>query len=148
MSRRLPLARRVACSVAAAMLIATGCSDQGSERIAIQGTVQVEGTPIERATLILMPASQAGPPVTTRIEAGRFAFTRQTGPHAGEYIVRVNPDEASIESIIEVAEQNPRQAAREFGVQRSKGWSHKPSSDATKRIEITPQQKSPLRIDL
>ncbi|EMI20461.1 lipoprotein [Rhodopirellula maiorica SM1] len=131
-----------------AILIASGCSEPEPERIAIHGTIQAEGKPIEHATLILTPVSESAAPVTTRIEAGRFAFTRHTGPYAGEYIVRVNPDEASIEAIIEVAEQDPRQAARKFGAPRSPTSLRKSTAETTKRIEITPQCESPLQIDL
>ncbi|WP_442509777.1 hypothetical protein SH528x_001374 [Novipirellula sp. SH528] len=148
MSRRQPLVYLAYACSGIAMVTASGCSEQEPHRIPIHGTVQVEGKPIEHATLILTPASPKSAPVTTRIEAGRFAFTRQTGPHAGEYTVRVNPDEVSIEAIIEVAEQNPRQAVREFGVHRSPTSARKRSSETAKRIEITPQHDSPLRIDL
>ncbi len=148
MSRRQPLVYLAHACVGIMMVIASGCSEPEPERIPIHGTVQVDGKPIEHATLILTPASQKGVPVTTRIEAGRFAFTRQTGPHVGEYTVRVNPDEASIESIIEVAAENPRQAVREFGVHRSPTLARNRSSETTKRIEIKPQHDSPLRIDL
>ncbi|GAA5507674.1 hypothetical protein [Novipirellula caenicola] len=142
------MAKAMLIAVSISISLATGCSEPAPERIALHGTVQSDGKPIERATLILTPASQTGTPVATRIDTGRFAFTRLTGPYAGEYTVRVNPDEPAIESIIEVAEQDPRKAAREFGVQRSKSLPRNATTNMTKQIEVTPQQKSPLRIDL
>jgi hypothetical protein len=58
-------------------------------------------------------------PVATRISAGKFAFDKLTGPRPGEYVARVNPDEATIEEIADVASQNPHDAARKFNANAS-----------------------------
>ncbi len=138
----------VAFSSAIAIMMIAGCTQNEEGRLAIQGTIEIGDQPIDHATLVLTPTSAGGSTVTTRIESGHFSFTRETGPRAGEYTVRINPDEASIEAIVEVAKRDPNQAAREFRAQPMSSSRRPFEAGANAMINITDNEATPLSIEL
>jgi hypothetical protein len=58
------------------ILMATGC---GSSKPIMEGTVTLEGVPIEKGTIMLMPAGGKGQPAGGGIEAGRYNFPATPG---------------------------------------------------------------------
>lgn len=58
------------------ILMATGC---GSSKPIMEGTVTLDGTPIEKGTIVLMPAGGKGQPAGGGIEAGRYSFPATPG---------------------------------------------------------------------
>ncbi len=110
---------RQGCLLFMGVLTVVGCSGRDDVRMEVSGTVSLQGQPVPSGTLVLTPKEPTAMPTASRVEAGRFAFDTQTGPRPGEYVARINPDEASIEEITEAAEQNPREAAGQFNVNRA-----------------------------
>ncbi|MCO8123098.1 hypothetical protein NHH03_15225 [Stieleria sp. TO1_6] len=113
------------------LFLSVGCSSQDEVRIDVSGTISTGSNPVPDGTLVLTPLDQGEMPVAALIEAGKFAFDATTGPKPGEYLARVNAAEATIEEISEAAQQDPRQAARQFNVNRtsaSAGQSRSPEA--------------------
>lgn len=73
-SRRLPSA---VCLVAVLCLAATGC---GKSKPIMEGLVTLDGVPIEKGTIMLMPAQGKGQSAGGGIVAGRYRITASPGP--------------------------------------------------------------------
>jgi hypothetical protein len=70
-----------------------GCGEGGDNlpREAVSGTVTLDGKPLARGVLQMIPAGQAqGTPCGALIEDGKFAIARRQGPVPGEYVVTIN----------------------------------------------------------
>jgi hypothetical protein len=116
--------------------------------LALQGNVSVNGSPVDASTLILTPNSPGVVPVSARVERGQFAFTKETGPCPGEYTVRINRDEASIEEIIQLASGDPRRAAMDIRELKQSTMQGDALNHATATVRIIPDQGKPLSINL
>ncbi len=90
----------IAVGVVALML--SGCSESGPRRYPIKGTVKLNGQPVNNATVILTPVGE-GLAAAATIRDGAFELPAAVGPSAGEYKVRINPNEAEIEEVAESA---------------------------------------------
>jgi hypothetical protein len=73
-SRRFPYA---ACLVAALCLAAAGC---GKSKPIMEGLVTLDGTPIEKGTIMLIPATGKGQSAGGGIVAGRYRITASPVP--------------------------------------------------------------------
>jgi hypothetical protein len=124
-----------------------GCGDNDDGRLALQGNVSVNGSPVDASTLILTPNSPGVVPVSARVERGQFAFTKETGPYPGEYTVRINRDEASIEEIIQLASGDPRRAAKDIR-ELQQSTVQDDVNHATATVRIIPDQGKRLSINL
>jgi hypothetical protein len=81
----------------AASLAGCGEAGDGLPREAVSGTVTLDGKPLARGVLQMLPAGQGGgTPCGALIEDGKFAIARRQGPVPGEYVVTINssPDGA------------------------------------------------------
>lgn len=76
----------------------TGCDDAKPPRFPIRGIVTLNGQPIDNATVILTP-KEKGLAASAQIQAGVFELPAEVGPNAGEYYVRINPNEIEVEEI-------------------------------------------------
>lgn len=108
------------CSLSMVVLLSiAGCSVSEEVRIDASGTVNLDGRPVQSGTLVLTPKVNGQMPVASRIESGHFVFDAETGPLPGDYVARVNPDEATIEEISAAAAEDPRGAAKQFHANRT-----------------------------
>ncbi len=74
----------------------SGCVESLQQRCAIKGTVKINGQPINDATLILTPIGE-GLAAAATIQDGSFELSADVGPSAGDFNVRINPNEAEVE---------------------------------------------------
>ena len=79
-----------------------GCGDTGPRRYAAKGRVTLDGQPVDNATLIMTPKGK-GLAAAALIHEGSFEFAADAGPSAGEFGVRINPNEGEIEETAENA---------------------------------------------
>lgn len=93
-----------------------GC-DSGPKRIAIEGTVTLDGQPLQQATLILTPKTN-GSPTAAVIENGRFGISAEYGPTPGDYFVRINPPPGGQEPTVREPGLERSDSHRETDVQR------------------------------
>ncbi|RMF38603.1 MAG: hypothetical protein D6753_15560 [Planctomycetota bacterium] len=78
----------IAFVVAACTVVGCGDSDSLGERVEVQGVVTVDGAPLPRGSLILVPLGQTpGPKLTVPIIEGRFRAEGIYAPVVGEYRV-------------------------------------------------------------
>jgi hypothetical protein len=79
--------------LAACLLIASGCSDDGlPKRYPVTGTVTYNGKPLERGQVNFLPTAPEGRPASGDIEAGRYSLMTQTpgdGAIPGKYRVTI-----------------------------------------------------------
>ncbi|MGE3409892.1 MAG: hypothetical protein AB7I37_23955 [Pirellulales bacterium] len=72
-----------------------GCGkEQGFKRVAVSGTVNLDGAPLAEGSIEFFPiAPTIGPRSTAQIKDGKFALTKQTGPVAGPHRVEIYVDQ-------------------------------------------------------
>lgn len=84
-----------------------GCGgDDGTSRMPLSGGVQVDGVPVVKGTISLLPAAgNAGPAATTVIQDGKYEFTSETGPFPGAHhvVIDIDPAAAASETATDVA---------------------------------------------
>jgi hypothetical protein len=67
-----------------------GCSDQYEGRMAITGTVTLEGQPLDDGQVIFEPFDKSvGTRAQGEIKHGQFSIPRQSGLKPGKYLVRL-----------------------------------------------------------
>ncbi len=73
-----------------------GCGkDNPLGRVAVSGTVTLDGAPLESGSIMFAP-TQRGPVLTgTVIKAGRFEMLTEKGLTPGEYAVKINAPDMS-----------------------------------------------------
>jgi hypothetical protein len=74
----------------------SGCGETSPRRYAIKGTVTLNGQSVSNATLILTPTGE-GLAAAATIRNGVFELPAEVGPTAGEFYVRINPNEGETE---------------------------------------------------
>ncbi len=86
--------RRPAAAVLLSALALGGCSaDSGDAlpRVAVSGTVTLDGTPLPEGTIQFDPAKETpGPPVSGEISGGKFSIGKPSGPVADQYEIRIS----------------------------------------------------------
>ncbi len=90
--------------------VVSGCGDAGPERFPVKGTVLLDGKPLDRATIIMIPKGP-GFSVAAEIRAGAFELPVEFGPTAGEFHVRINPNEMQVEEVAD-SSQLPQATSR------------------------------------
>jgi hypothetical protein len=119
LSLRSPSRRNVAALLAifVSAFPAAGCSDQSPEqfsRAAIDGTVVLDGTPLEDAIIRFIPTGQTpGPKTFYHVHEGKFQATTRNGPPVGTHRVEIeSSDEGEFahddEQALEQLRQSPR----------------------------------------
>src|SRR4051794_20308380 len=73
-------------------LTLAGCSSgDGLDRQPVAGSVTLDGAPLPKGTIRFTPTSnEAGTDTSAEISGGKYAFTKQTGPVAGNYSVSIS----------------------------------------------------------
>lgn len=106
--------RRLAVGIcmAGALLLPAGCG--GSPRVAVEGTVSVNGRPLEEGAITLIPlAGTPGASAGARIVKGRFSMPAAKGPMPGRFRVEITaagPTGRMVES-----DEVPPRMVPEFG---------------------------------
>lgn len=73
------------------LLVLAGCGRNGLARVAVEGTVEVDGRPLADGTILFVPiAPTQGPKSGATIHAGRFAIDEEIGPSIGAFRVEVS----------------------------------------------------------
>ena len=88
------VSRRVRLGILIFSLAATfGCGgDTGPARIAVTGSVDLEGRAAGDGRLTFLPEVAGLSTASTRVTGGRYAFNTSDGPAAGVYTVGYEPD--------------------------------------------------------
>jgi hypothetical protein len=66
-----------------------GCGDAGPRRVAVSGTVLVDGAPLPKGAVQFAPADNTGPLVSVTVESGKFEVPESIGPLAGTSLIDV-----------------------------------------------------------
>ena len=83
-----------------AILIAAGCS--GDPRCAIEGNVNLDGKPMERGLVTLIPQTGTkGRKASGAIIDGVYHIEKKDGPNAGDFLVKIETVPHEIEAIAE-----------------------------------------------
>ena len=69
-------------------LLLGGCGGDGIPRVAVEGSVSFEGSPVTEGSITFIPVA-AGPAAGTTIENGRYLIAEDKGPSPGEYRVEI-----------------------------------------------------------
>lgn len=68
----------------------TGCGEAPPKRIAITGTVKLNGQPVEHGSISFIPVADApNLPAGGEIKAGEYTLTADAGPSSGKYRVEI-----------------------------------------------------------
>ena len=73
--------------LALAAILASGCSNNGTERFGLSGTVSIEGEPIKFGWMVFSP--EKGPGATANIEEGNFATPEDFGTIGGMHTIEL-----------------------------------------------------------
>jgi hypothetical protein len=76
--------------VACLVLCCFGCSGDGLNRAAVEGTVTLDNKPLEKGFMSWFPLNGEGPTVGADIQNGKYKFSKKNGPVVGEYRVMIN----------------------------------------------------------
>lgn len=67
-----------------------GCSDGAPERVAIRGSVNVDGAPLPKGSIVFVPTSGTeGPRAAGTIENGSYTIPKDQGPVVGKMRVEI-----------------------------------------------------------
>ncbi len=67
-----------------------GCGSSGPPRVAVSGTVTLDGRPIEQGAISFVPtADSKQPSAGAEIAAGEYSIPAASGPSAGKYKVEI-----------------------------------------------------------
>lgn len=67
----------------------SGCGDAGPRRVAVSGTVFVDGVPLPKGAVQFAPVDDTGPMVSVTVESGKFEVPESIGPLAGTSLIDV-----------------------------------------------------------
>ncbi len=109
--RQGPLAGLVALS-----LLIGGCGGDPNHRAPIQGTVLVDGEPLESGSIVFVPTGKTrGPEAACRVAKGQFSLSRREGPLVGRHKVRIFADQTlayALDDPRDYAQKAPRRSPR------------------------------------
>ncbi len=90
--RRVSRRRAMAASLLVSWgVMGCGGGSDGLDRQPVTGSVTLDGTPLETGTIRFLPQSaEASTETSTTIEAGAYAFGKDTGPVPGTYKVLIS----------------------------------------------------------
>jgi hypothetical protein len=80
----------IACWIGLSASLGGGCGGDSLGRLAISGTVKVDGAPLEKGTISFQPTEGARTSSGAVIAAGNFSVPRDKGLVPGKYRVAIN----------------------------------------------------------
>lgn len=90
--------------------LALGCSSE-PKRVAISGTVNLDGKPVSNCVLVLQSDSnEFGSGAAAIVQDGIFSMTHETGPIPGKYFVLLQEDQPDLEEYEERKKATPKNA--------------------------------------
>jgi len=117
---------------------AAGCAPRGPQRVAVSGSVTLDGLPVHNATIIFTPQGP-GLAAAAMIENGKYGLSDLDGPTPGEHQVRINPNDVELEL---ASPSEPPQAARRPKIPRVY------QTDGLLKATVTGQSRQPLSFEL
>lgn len=91
------------------LALTLGCSETtGPQRVAVSGTVTLDGSPVSGVSVILNPLGPDGLSAVAFVENGEFTLPEDRGPTAGSISVRFNPEGAELEEALERMQSNSK----------------------------------------
>ncbi|MBW3539812.1 MAG: hypothetical protein KY476_06040 [Planctomycetes bacterium] len=99
------------------LLLGCGGSDAGPPRVAVDGEVTFEGRPLEKGSILFIPAGESrGPRTGAVVEAGQYRLPRERGPIVGQLRVEIRA-----ESKLDYDTTEPTESVRHIGEPRPPG---------------------------
>jgi len=106
-----------------------GCGREGTDRLAVKGTVNFEGKPLPKGTVMFELDDRANPFVSgCPIEDGKFAISQAQGLKAGTYLVRIS----SAEGVVKDKDQPPGESGPVAKERIPASW----NVDSKQKIEV------------
>lgn len=91
-------------------ILALGCSAE-PKRVAVSGTVNLDGKPVTNCVLVLQSdSSELGAGATAVVQEGKFSMSSEIGPIPGTYFVLVQETQPDLEEYEERKKANPKNA--------------------------------------
>jgi hypothetical protein len=110
--------------IAAAAPLGCGGSGPGGARYAVEGTVTLNGNPVDGGKILLLPADAGSVKAHGDIVGGKFALDTTNGPNAGKYRIeivwykktgkKVTNDANVIDETLQVVPANYNAASRTY----------------------------------
>ncbi len=95
-------------AVALVCQLMCGCgSEPSAPRVAVEGTVTLDGKPLDGATIRFVPKG-TGQGAATLLVDGRFRFDEATGPTAGEHQIVFSPPTPELPQAIAAMQSGQR----------------------------------------
>jgi len=89
-TNHLPAIGRLALSLAAILLV--GCGGDGLPRVAVEGSVSLDGSPLPAGVIRFIPSDDS-PATAAVIHEGKFALPKREGPVVGPHRVEIEATE-------------------------------------------------------
>lgn len=131
---------KLRCILLLTILLA-GCFDSSHERVAVRGTVMIDSRPVDQASIVLTPVDQ-GLPAIGVLSNGSFEIPEDSGPTAGEFWVRINPDPALGESTSRNGASPQQASSRKMGIPK------KFQRNGTIKVTVTPEKEQNISLEL
>lgn len=85
--------RHATLSGAACLVLIVGCSSSNTGRMAVTGTIRLDGQPLAHGSIVLIPVRPTrGPSVAAKVKEGAFDLPPTDGPAPGTYRVEIRGD--------------------------------------------------------
>lgn len=101
----------------------------------------IDSRPVDQASIVLTPVDQ-GLPAIGVLSNGSFEIPEDSGPTAGEFWVRINPDPALGESPSRNGAPPPQASARKLGIPK------KFQKNGTIKVTVTPGKEQNISLEL
>ncbi len=87
---RIPRGGLLAVTALAALTVLGGCGTKGPSRVAVSGTVSIDGRNLSKGVITFIPTDDTtGPKASAEIADGRYEIDEETGPVVGSLRVEI-----------------------------------------------------------
>ena len=94
------------------LFVFTGCSQDGTERVSVSGTVSLDGELLNDTAIVFVPHKETkGPKARALIQEGKYHLPMERGPVIGKMRVKIVPvgiDEAGFQKLLQQGEKKPK----------------------------------------
>lgn len=88
--------------------VCSGCSPDRPQRQAVQGTLTLDGKPLNGVVLVFTPTGAGQVGATTVVVAGEFSMDRTLGPSAGKHFVTLDVIQPDLEEYTQLRQVGKR----------------------------------------
>lgn len=93
------------------LITGLGCEAEGPARVAVEGTVTLDGQPLPGGQILLIPTgNHRGPLAGGSIETGKFRIEQIDGPTIGLHRVEIRPEDP----LVSAFRQNPQRPKQQL----------------------------------